>query len=338
MDLKRILKELVDSCGNSLQDTLLSLLPENCEHKITPLNTLLVFLGDQNKEKLLIDAHMDTVGFVVTNITADGFIKVAPCGGVDCRVLPGSEVTVWGREPLYGVFTIMPPHLKQGNQGDVPGVEDQAIDVGLNYEKASKVVEVGDRVTMRCPFVELANRRVSSCGLDNLAGVAVLVALAHRLNNDSLPFSLVLQFSTFEETGHRYAGAVTGAFSVQPNEAIVVDASFAATPGLRYATPGKLGKEVMIGVSPMLSSSISRRLCSLAAELEIPYTKEVLGGASGTNADGIFTVGAGIPTGLLSFPLANMHTGVESVSLDDLHSLVNLLEAYCRKGGEENAK
>lgn len=338
MEIQEILRKLTPTFGKVLHETILSLLPTECEVKTSPLGNIMVRFPGESQETILLDAHMDIVHFTVTSITREGFLKVAPCGGVDCRVLSGSEVTVWGTTPLYGLFTIMPPHLTKASNSSAVAVEEHAIDIGLSFDKANELVKPGDLVTFGHTFTQLSNKRISSHGLDNLAGVAAFIALSRKLMQADLKNTVVLQFSNFEETGHRFAGGVTGAFSVTPQEAVVIDASFGKTPSLQYATPGEIGEGVMIGVSPMLSKEISLSLEKIAKDHNIPYTKEILGGTSSTNADGIVTAGGGIPTGLLSYPLLNMHSSVETVSEKDLDSLVSLLELYCQKGGSFNGK
>lgn len=188
------------------------------------------------------------------------------------------------------------------------------------------------------PFF-LQNGRLAAKSLDNRAGVAVLLRVAELMeqSDNKPPVNLILQFSTMEETGGRYAGAVTGTFAWQPDEAIVVDASFAEYPGVDYPTPGKLGGGAMIGFSPLLSHCISDRLRQVAQANALPYTEEVLGGRTGTNADAVSTVAAGIPTGLVSYPLRNMHTPVETVELQDLETVARLLYAYLCQGGALHA-
>ncbi len=336
MKIKEILNKLLLAPANKLADTIRSLLPGKCDVTTSALGNLMVRIWGESNQTLLLDAHMDTIHFVVTGITSEGFVKVAPCGGVDARVLSGSEVTVWGKEPLYGVFTIMPPHLKKSNGSVALSVEEQAVDIGFSFEQATELVTLGDVVTFRSNVVSLMNERVSSASLDNLAGVAVLISLAHKLTKLRLQNSVVLQFSNYEETGHRFAGATTGTFAALPKQAIVIDASFAKAPALNYATPGEIGQGVMIGFSPMLSQTVSSALVEVAKENGIFFSREVLGGSSGTNADGIVSVASGIPTGLISYPLLNMHTGVEIVSYNDLLSLEGLLMLYCQKGGCDN--
>ena len=336
MELKGILQRLVTDVGTELEKTIGCLLPSECTLERSDLGNLLVKLPGNQDETLLLDAHMDTIGFVVTHITSEGYLKVASRGGVDCRVLSGSEVIVFGSKRLYGVFTIMPPHLKRTSGADAVSVEEQAIDIGCSFEQAKELVKPGDFVVLKSDVLSLENNMLVSRGLDNLAGVAALILLAHKLCKSPNRQSIVIQFSNFEETGHRFAGGTTGAFSVLPDEAIVVDASFGKVPGLNYATPGELGNGAMIGFSPMLSSKISCTLRHIAQNKKIIYTEEILGGASGTNADGIVCVGNGIPTGLLSYPLLNMHTGVEMICEQDINALVDLLEAYCLKGVDES--
>ncbi len=336
MELRDILEKLTSTFGDALSDTICSLLPRGCEINKSPLGNLSVRFSGESEDAILLDAHMDTIHFVVTAITPEGFIKVAPCGGVDCRVLSGSEVTVWGTEPLYGVFTVMPPHLKKTGSSNASSVEEQAIDIGCSFERVNQLVTLGDAVTFRSNFTPLINSRYSSSGLDNLAGVAVLISLSHKLSKMKLKNTVILQFSNYEETGHRFAGATTGAFAFSPKEAVVIDASFAKAPALNYAAPGEMGNGAMIGFSPMLSQEISCAFRDLAKENQIPFTQEIMGGSSGTNADGVVTTANGIPTGLLSYPLLNMHTPVEVVSEKDLKVLEQLLELYCQKGGSAN--
>lgn len=333
MTVTEILKELCNVDQTQRKNKIIELLPKDIKINITPLGTIQAVFDGKDSQSILLDAHMDTIHFVVTDIIENGFLKVAPCGGADCRVLAGAEVTVCGKELLYGVFTIMPPHLKRSSDSNAVVVEDMAVDLGYSLEQVRELVAVGDVVTFKPQSLLLLNNRLVSSGIDNLAGVATLIVLAYQLKLEPMEKTVVLQFSVLEETGHRYSGGVTGAFTVQPQEALVVDASFAKYPGLRYATPGELGNGVMIGHSPMLSSVLSCGLKTLANEKDLPYTCEVMGGASGTNADGIVGVGNGIPTALVSYPIKNMHTGVEMVDSEDLQSLLSLLFAYCKKGG-----
>lgn len=98
---------------------------------------------------ILLDAHIDQVGMVVTGVDAEGFLRIDKCGGIDIRTLAGHEVTVWGREPLYGVVCSTPPHLSKQEDQSITDITDMAIDIGLSAEAAREKVHPGDRVTLR---------------------------------------------------------------------------------------------------------------------------------------------------------------------------------------------
>ena len=90
-------------------------------------------LGDPNaKRRILLDAHIDQIGLVVTNIDENGFLRVTNVGGVDCRTMPGSPVTVYGSETLTGIVCTLPPHLAKGDGENIPPVSEQAVDIGLS--------------------------------------------------------------------------------------------------------------------------------------------------------------------------------------------------------------
>ncbi|MEG1886911.1 MAG: M42 family peptidase, partial [Oscillospiraceae bacterium] len=148
------------------------------------------------------------------------------------------------------------------------------------------------------------------------------------------PCNVAFLLSDQEELGCR--GAKTASFSIEPQEAIVVDVSFGDTPDIPSYKTGKLGDGAMIGISPILSPKISNRLKNLGQSLEIPFQPEVMGGATSTNADVISISKDGIPCGLISIPLRNMHTPAEVISIEDVKSVAKLLAAYVLSYGKEN--
>jgi hypothetical protein len=112
--------------------------------------------GDPNaRRRILLDAHIDQIGLVVTNIDENGFLRVTNVGGVDCRTMPGSPVTVYGSETLTGIVCTLPPHLAKGDGENIPPVSEQAVDVGLRREEAEKLVSIGDRAVLANPLRKL---------------------------------------------------------------------------------------------------------------------------------------------------------------------------------------
>ncbi len=277
----------------------------------------------------LLDAHTDRVGMTVTAIEEGGFLRVAKCGGMDARVLAAQDVTVWGKEPVYGVVTSTPPHLSTVEDAKKAKDFDLIlIDTGLSKENAQKLISPGDRITVRAPHGELINNRIFGAALDDRAGCAVIIRAAQLVADAQNHPTVKLLLSRQEETGG--SGAVTGSFEMDADECISVDVSFADVAGERC---GELGKGPMIGIAPVLDRKISQKLKETAEKHKISYQLEVMSDLTGTNADHIAISKGGIKTGLVSVPQRNMHTGVEVVSLEDIESCARLIAEYILGGG-----
>ena len=219
------------------------------EVKIDTLGSVVASFGDPDaKTHILLDAHLDQIGMVVTSIDEKGFLKVAPDGGMDRRVLPGSRVVVYGRETLNGIVCCLPPHLTDGGEDKVPDITDMAVDVGLSKEEAGSLVQPGDMVLVPGEPRRLLGSRVTGAALDDRAGCAVLIRCAQLLQGEDLHCRVSLLLSTREELDSQ--GARTAAFREEPDMAIVVDVSFAQQPGVPAHESGKLSAGPMIGVSP----------------------------------------------------------------------------------------
>lgn len=280
---------------------------------------------------ILLDAHLDQIGLIVTHIDDEGFIRAASCGGMDRRVLMGCRVQLCGKKNITGVVSCLPPHLTKGGEDSLPAMDQLAIDTGLPAEAVREIIQPGDRILFSSTFTQLLGQRISSPALDNRAGVAALIRCVQLLSGKELPCRLTILCSVQEETGG--AGAKTAAYTLHPDEAIMVDVSFAQQPGVSPEKAAKLGEGTMIGISPTLSREITNRLMELAKAEDIPYQLEVMSGPTGTNADEVTGARGGIPGGLLSIPLRNMHTQAEIIDLRDVEATAQLLASYVAKGG-----
>lgn len=281
------------------------------------------------KTHLLIDAHLDQIGLIVTGIDEKGFLHVDRCGGTDRRVMPGTAVTVFGQKPLCGVVCCMPPHLTGGKEEEVPEIAEMTVDVGCSAETVKSLVHAGDRIVFRTGPKELLGGRVTAPGLDNRASVAVMVRCAQMLAEEPLRCRVTFLCSTREEVGGQ--GAVTGAYLADPTQAIAVDVGFALQPGVRPEQCGKLGGGPMIGFAPVLDKAMSERLAAIAEREKIPYKRDVMGGDTGTNSDAIAVTKTGVPTALISVPERYMHTPAEIIDLRDLEETARLIAAYVRE-------
>lgn len=313
-------------------DKAFEILSQYAETKKTDTLTVIGFLKGKSDYTLMLDAHIDQIAMVVTDVDDNGFLTVAKSGGIDIRALPSRRVTVHGKEKITAVFCATPPHLSSGEK-EYRDIADLKLDTALG-KKAKDIVRVGDYVTFMETPTELIGSRVSGRSFDNRASVAVVLEVAKRLKGKELPFNVAFVLSDSEELGLR--GTRTATYKVNPNEAVVLDVSFGDGIGINETECGKLGKGAMIGVSPALDSKISNKLISLAKEKNIPYQIEAMGSKSGTNADMVAISREGVRTVTVSIPLRNMHTEVETLDIADLESVADLVCEYILSGGVMN--
>ncbi len=286
--------------------------------------------------KILLDAHIDRIGFAVTAIDEKGFLKVARVGGIDPIVLSSAEVTVHGRQEIYGVITSTPPHLADKGEKKARKIDEISIDIGMSKADAEKIISLGDRITMNGDLKMMLGKRVCGAALDDRCGVASILRCLEILGDKVASLPIRVMFSACEETGA--AGAVAGGFNAEADEAIAVDVSFAKAPGTDSGITAELGKGTLIGYAPSLDFEMSRKLEELAKNNNIKYQVEVMGSRTGTNADDIAVSRGGKKTALLSVPQRNMHTAVEIVDLDDIESTAQLMAAYIlSREGKANA-
>lgn len=287
----------------------------------------------EGKPHILIDAHIDEIGFIVTYITDSGFLKVSGCGGLDRRLFLAQEVTVFGVKAIKGVITSTPPHLEKDNKS-APEIDDIFIDIGMTKEDAEKIISPGDRAIINSDCVRLLGDRVTSKSIDDRSGVASILYALDKIKGKDLPFSVSVLFSSQEETGER--GAKTAVYTINPDVAIAVDVSFAFTSEDSEYKCGKLGKGVMIGVAPSLDRKLSNKMIALAKNADIPYQIEVMDGETGTNADAFSISRGGVKSVTLSIPLKYMHTPVEIISIEDVKITGDLIAEYLLKAGVDN--
>ncbi len=292
------------------------------------------FIGDRSNGKptLLLEAHIDEIGFIVTYIDENGFVRVANCGGTDNRLYAAQTVTIHGKEPVKGVIATLPPHVSSDDK-KVMKTEDVVIDTGFSAEKLKKIISLGDRITIDSEFSALGEKRVTGKALDDRSGAAAILFALSLLKSKEAAFNIAVLFASQEEVGSR--GAIIGAYRAEADYALATDVSFAYTPDAPKEKCGKMGAGAMIGISPSLSKSVAKRLFSLAEELEIPCQTEVMGGGTGTDADDIAATRGGVKTGLISIPLKYMHTPVEVVETADVEAVGRLMAAFAERGAAE---
>lgn len=290
--------------------------------------------GKPGAKKLLLDAHLDEVGLIVTGIE-DGFLRFRGLGGVDPRILIDREVIVLTEQPIFGVVSCLPPHVQKSGDSDKAEPMDQlSIDIGMSQETAEKTVPIGTPIVYRQECHPLGENEFCGKSLDDRSCFVTLLRTAELLQEKELDVDLYILGSACEEVGGWGAG--TAAFSLTPDWCVAVDVTFGQTPDLSSGEcPCKVHKGPAIGMGPVIPRWMSDRFVSRAQNADIPYQVEIMSGSTGTNGDDFQTAREGIATAVLSLPLKYMHTPIEVIGLDDVEQTAQLLASFAEGLGKE---
>mgnify|MGYP001034082091 FL=1 len=286
--------------------------------------------GRKDAPRLLLDAHLDEVGFIITS-HEEGFLRFAPLGGVDPRILPDREITILADPPITGVVACLPPHVQEdGDMDKSLPIKELCIDVGLSQEEAERRIPVGTPATYRGGCAPLGEELLCGKALDDRAGFAVLLDVLERLQGKELDVDLYVLGSTQEET--HSTGAITAAYEIAPQICVAVDVTHGDSPDASKYETFKLGGGPVIGVGPNCVRSLSDMFKTIARKMDMPVQIEVMAGSSGTNAWPIQISREGVATAVVSIPQRYMHTPAEVVHKKDLENTARLLAAYVEEG------
>jgi len=290
-----------------------------------------------NAPRLLVEAHMDEIGLVVTGIE-DGFIRFDEVGYWDLRVLPSQNVLVHGRKTLPGVIGSRPPHvLSTKERHESLPLQQMFIDVGLTDARVRELVSVGDVVTMDRRVTSLENNSYAGKAFDDRAALAALVEFLRQMQNVAHAWDIYAVANVNEEDSALYLGALTSAFQIRPQIALCVDVTHAYQPGLAEAQLPRLGQGPCIARGANVHPFVFEKLRQVALHAAIPHHVTVYGGDTETDAWMMQVAGEGIPTGLLEIPLRYMHTPVETLHLDDVAHAAELVRVFATDLTREDA-
>ena len=327
------IKELCSIPGISgreskVREYIINEIKDYAEYKVDALGNLIVTKKGKEKAKnvVMIDAHMDEVGLIVTGVNSNGFLTFAKVGGVDNKVIIGRNVLV-GENKIPGVLGIKPIHLiEKDEEQNVPKDDDMYIDIGAkDKEDALKYVSLGDEVTFESEFVEFGDGFIKAKAIDDRAGCAILIELI----KSELPYDCVFTFTVQEEIGTR--GAATAAFQVNPDYAIVVETTTAADIS---SVKGE-ARVCVLGEGPAVSfmdngtiynPDIYKRTLEIGKENNIkcqPKTRV----AGGNNARTIHTSRGGVVTQVISVPTRYLHSPCCVCKKEDIISSIELIKA-----------
>lgn len=282
--------------------------------------------------RLMLDAHCDQLGMLISHIDDNGFLYFQTVGGWDAQQLIGQRVVVWSAaEPVHGVISRKAVHLLSADEKKTAvELTDMWIDIGAKDKAdAESVVRIADAVTVKLGMRSLRNDLASAPVMDNRSGVWVVVEAMRRAVAAGISCSLTVASTVQEEIGLR--GARTAAYGIDPHVAIAVDVTHATDcPTIDKKQRGSiaLGGGPVILRGPNVNPRVGDRLEVVAADRSIDYQRAALGRAAPNDANALQITRAGVATGLVQIPNRYMHSAVETVSLTDLDATADLLAAF----------
>lgn len=289
--------------------------------------------GPEPRHTILIAAHMDAIGLMVTSIV-DGFLRVTEIGGLDARVLPGQLVTVHGRQNLPGVIVQPPAHLLPGEVRKGPiALKYLLVDTGLKPRRVNRLVRPGDLISFSQEPIELKTDILAGRSLDNRASIVALTLCLEQIQNRIHTWDIWAVATVQEE--ETMSGARSSAFQLRPQLAVAVDMTWGRSPGTPEHKTFPLDKGPTLGWGPNIHPRLYDSFKELAGELEIPYSTEVMPRHSGTDAFSLQVAAEGIPTMVISIPLRYMHTPVEVVAIPDIRRVARLMSEFIARLDDE---
>lgn len=333
--MNELLKQLTEAVGVSGAENEVRLLIRDLiadhvdEWQVDTMGNLIALkkgTGDSDL-RVLVDAHMDEVGLMITEVCSDGSLKFDPIGGFDDRALLAKVVQI-GTKKVIGIIGAKPVHLLNQSERDrVVKMDAMRIDIGAKKSVGSKI-KVGDRAAFVTQYEELGQTAVAKA-FDNRAGCAALIEL---LRAEPYPFDLYAAFTVQEEVGLR--GAQVAAYRIKPDVALVLE----CTPAYDLPSKEDVSPNVVLGKGPSIyvmdrgtiqDPRLVAHITKTAAAHNIPYQIRQPGGG-GTNTSVIQRSHAGVPAATIAVPGRYAHTPCMMISLEDYANVVKLAEAACR--------
>lgn len=293
-------------------------------------NVIAIKKGKQPK-KVMIGAHMDEIGFIVTHIDDNGFLRFHTLGGFDPKTLTAQRVIVHGKKDLIGVMGSKPIHVMTPEEKTkMPKTTDYFIDLGMPKKEVEKLVSVGDPVTRERQLIEMGNC-VNCKSIDNRVSVFILIETLRKLKSKKVPYDIYGVFTVQEEVGVR--GANVSALNIQPDFGFGLDTTIAFdVPGAQpHEKVTELGKGVAIKVmdsSTICDYRMVKYMKETADKNKIKWQPEILP-AGGTDTAGIQRMNpGGAIAGAVSIPTRHIHQVIEMADKTDIDSSIKLL-MYC---------
>jgi len=334
LETKEFLLEIVSMNGVSgFEQPVQDAVEKHCSHLVDETrrdalgNLIMLKKGcGQDRPRVMLAAHVDEIGLMVTRVDERGFINFTAVGGVDQRTLPGQEVVIHGMADVLGVIGQKPPHLMSPKEREktVP-MHELYIDTGLSAERLKGRVNPGDPITLRRKPTEMQGL-ITGKAMDDRAGTAVLFETLKELRRMKHWVDVYAVSTTQEEVS--LGGAITSTYGIMPDLGIAVDVTHGDMQGVPEHKTYALDKGPVITQGGNIHPAIYQALLKVAQDRSLPYQTEVAPGPTGTDAWAMQISRAGVPTGLVSIPLRYMHTSVETLALKDVINAGRLLAYF----------
>ena len=285
--------------------------------------------GNPPRHSVMIAAHMDAIGLMVSRIVG-GFLYITEIGSIDPRILPGTPVLVQASmvgEKIPGIITLPPEDLLPSEIGEgAVGMEYLIVDVGFTEREVSRRIQVGDLISFDTQPVDLPGGCLSGHSLDNRASIAALTVCLEELQSVRHVWDVWAVATVQEET--TMGGAASSAFQLHSTIAVVVDMSYGQGAGTGGRSTFPIGGGPTLGIGGSIHPYLHRRFTEVANRSGIPIKNEAMPAASLTDADVIKLSAEGVPTMVIGIPLRYMHTPVEVVALRDIQLTGRLLSEF----------
>lgn len=293
-------------------------------------NVIAIKKGTKNPEgkSVMVAAHMDEIGFLVSHIDDSGFVRFQTLGGFDPKTLTAQRVLIHGKKQIVGVMGSKPIHvMKAEERNKVSKIEDYFIDCGMSKNELMESIKIGDPVTRERELIEMGEC-VNCKSIDNRVAVYILIETLKRLKKPA--FDVYAVFTVQEEVGIR--GANVAAHSINPDFGIALDTTIAYDlPGAQdHEKVTSLGKGTAIKIMDAMTICDSRMVRYLKSKAEahnIPWQPEILA-AGGTDTSGVQRMGKnGSIAGAISIPTRHLHQVIEMAHKSDIKNSILLLKA-----------
>jgi len=287
--------------------------------------------GRSIPKKVMVAAHMDEVGLVIRYIDDDGFLRFFPLGGFDLKTLFAQKVIIHGEKDIKGVIGSKSVHLLKGNGGDnPPKIQELFIDTGLKKDEVSKIVNIGDPVTLVGCFERLNDKIITAKAFDDRVGVYVMIEVLKRIKDCYIDIYAV---ATVQEEIGEHRGATVTSFPIGPDIGIALDTVAASDlPNIEKEEKSiALGKGTVITLIDSLYTISNRKIVDslkkIAEDNKIKYQIDVRM-KGGTDAGVIQRSKAGVPVCIISIPVRYTHTIIEMCHKDDIEDTIKLVTKY----------